>query len=217
MRCWSSMRAAEGGRHGFTLLEVLAAVALLGIAYTVLGGAGIQGLQHEGEAARRFEASLLADRVLDEIESAFDQGSAPPLGEDEQAEGDFLISIRVEPFDAVVPEREQPRALERAEDRARRPGEARRDGPDLGPSLLVGAGGQPGPLRRVEVVVAWSEGWGERRVTRTTFGLDPEAAAEVISALSAAAEAATGTGNPGAPEAPETPETPEAPPARGRR
>lgn len=205
------MRAADLGRRGFTLLEVLAAVALLGIAYTVLGGAGIQGLQHEGEAARRFEASLLADRVLDGIESAFDGGSAPPLGEDEQVEGDFRISIRVDPFDAVVPERDRPRALERAEERARRPGEARRDGPDLGPSLLVGAGGQPGPLRRVEIAVAWSEGWGERRVTRTTFGLDPDAAAEVLSALSAAAEAAADTEAPGAQGAP------GAPPAGARR
>ncbi len=189
MPCWSSMRAAERVRRGFTLLEVLAAVALLGIAYTVLGGAGIEGLQREGEAARRFEASLLADRVLADIENVFDQGSAPPLGEDEQDEGDFLISIRVAPFDAVIPEPDRPRALERGEDRARRPGEARRDGPDLGPSLLAGAGGQPGPLRRVDIAVVWTEGWGERRVTRTTFGLDPEAAAEVVSALSAAAEA----------------------------
>ncbi len=204
MRCGSSMRAAERGRRGFTLLEVLAAVALLAIAYTILGGAGIQALQHEGEAARRFEASLLADRVVEGIESAFDLGSAPPLGTDEQVEGDFLISIRVDPFDAVVPERDRPRALERAEDRARRPGESRReDRPTLGPSLLVATGGgRPGPLRRVEIVVTWSEGWGERRVTRTTFGLDREAATEVISALSDAARAAANAGAAGTPGAP---------------
>ncbi len=214
MRCWSSMRAAERSRRGFTLLEVLAAVALLGIAYTILGGAGIQGLQREGEAARRFEASLLADRVLEGIESAFDLGSAPPIGEDEQVEGDFLISIRVDPFDAVVPERDRPRALERAEDRARRPGESRRDDrPGPGASLLVGAGGRPGPLRRVEIVVAWSEGWGERRVTRTTFGLDREAAAEVISALGDAARAAASAGAPGSPGT----GTPEAAPAGAPR
>ncbi len=190
MRCWSSMRVAERTGSGFTLLEVLAAVALLGIAYTVLGGAGIQGLQREGEAARRFEATLLADRVAAGVESAFDQGAAPPLGEDEQSDGDFSISIRVTPFDVQIPELELPRALQRAEDAARRPGESRREGRELGPSLLVGTGGQASPLRRVEITVAWSEGWGERTVTRTTFGLDPEAAAETISALGAAAEAA---------------------------
>ena len=184
------MRAAERARHGFTLLEVLAAVALLGIAYTVLGGAGIQGLQHEGEAERRFRATLLADRVLEGLESGFDLGAAPPLGDDERSEGDFVVTVRVAPFEVVVPERERPRGLSRAEDRARGLGEARRDGPDLGPGLLAGEGGQPAPLRRVEVVVRWQEGWGEREVRRTTFGLDATAAAEAIASLSAAAEAA---------------------------
>ena len=37
-------------REGFTLLEVLAAVAILGIAYIALGSSGIQGLQHDQQA-----------------------------------------------------------------------------------------------------------------------------------------------------------------------
>ena len=67
---WSERR--DGG---FTLLEVMAAVAILAIAYISLGSGGMQGLQHEGEARRKLQASLLADSVLSEIEA----GIAPAL------------------------------------------------------------------------------------------------------------------------------------------
>lgn len=180
--------------HGFTLLEVMAAFALLAIAYTTLGGAGAQSLQKEGEAARRLHASLIADRVLEGLEVAFDQGAAPPLGEEESEEGGYRVAIRVAPWDPVIPERDQSLAAERSERRARRPGESIRDdeGAALGPSLLHGERGQPGPLRRVDVVVTWDEGWSEGRVVRTTFGLDTEAAAASLEALGAAAAAAGG-------------------------
>ncbi|HEY8493130.1 MAG TPA: type II secretion system protein [Myxococcota bacterium] len=185
------MRAAERA-HGFTLLEVLAAVALLGIAYTILGGAGAQSLQKEGEAARRLAASLLADRTLEAIEAAFDQGAAPPLGEEEISEGIYTIVTRVSAWEPQIPEREPPRALERERRRARRPGESIRDDESgqLGPSLVHGERGQPGPLRRVDVIVTWSEGWSEGRVVRTSFGLDPQAAAVTLQALGATAAAA---------------------------
>jgi prepilin-type N-terminal cleavage/methylation domain-containing protein len=185
------MRAAER-THGFTLLEVLAAVALLGIAYATLGGAGAQSLQKEGEAARRLQASLLADRTLEAIEDAFDQGAAPPLGEEEIDEGIYTIVTRVSPWEPQIPEVEPPRALEREQRRARRPGESIRDdeGAQLGPSLLQGERGQPGPLRRVDVIVTWSEGWSEGRVVRTSFGLDPQAAAATLQALGATSSGA---------------------------
>jgi len=192
------MRAAERAarRAGFTLLEVLAAFALLAIAYTTLGGAGAQSLQREGEAARRLHASLLADRVLDELELAFDQGTAPPPGDEERVEDLYTISIRVAPWEPVIPERERPLAIERGERRARRPGESIRDddGAALGPSLITGTRGQPGPLRRVDVVVTWDEGWSVGRVTRTTFGLDGEAASGTLEALAAAAGGAGARG-----------------------
>jgi prepilin-type N-terminal cleavage/methylation domain-containing protein len=188
--------------HGFTLLEVMAAFALLAIAYTTLGGAGAQSLQKEGEAARRFDASLIADRVLDGLEIAFDQGAAPPLGEEETAEGIYRVAIRVAPWEAVVPERDKSLAVERSERRARRPGESIRDdeGVSLGPSLLHGERGQPGPLRRVDVVVTWDEGWSEGRVVRTTFGLDAQAAAASLEALGAAAAGEAGAADPGGPQ-----------------
>ncbi|HSJ96327.1 MAG TPA: prepilin-type N-terminal cleavage/methylation domain-containing protein [Myxococcota bacterium] len=189
--------------RGFTLLEVMAAFALLAIAYTTLGGAGAQSLQKEGEAARRLHASLLADRVLDGLEAGFDQGAAPPVGEEESSEGTFRVAIRVAPWEPVVPERERSLAVERGEQRARRPGESIRDdaGASLGPSLVTGERGQPGPLRRVDVVVTWDEGWSEGRVARTTFGLDPEAAAASLEALGAAAAAGREAGAAGGSDA----------------
>ncbi|MEB2345654.1 MAG: type II secretion system protein [Deltaproteobacteria bacterium] len=191
------MRPPERTR-GFTLLEVMAAFALLAIAYTTLGGAGAQSLQKEGEAARRLDASLLADRVLEGLEAAFEQGAAPPLGEEERTEGLYTVAIRVAPWEPVIAERERPLAVERSERRERRPGESIRDdeGASLGPSLLHGERGQPGPLRRVDVVVSWDEGWSQARVVRTTFGLDPEAAAASLEALGAAAGAGAGQGGP---------------------
>lgn len=186
------MRAAD---PGFTLLEVMAAFALLAIAYTTLAGAGAQGLQKEGEAARRLRASLLADRVLTGLELAFDQGAGPPLGEEQREEGPFTVTIRVAPWEPAIPERERPLGLERRArglEQERRPGEAaiERDGDaSSGASLIAGTRGQPGPLRRVDVVVTWAEGWSDGRVARTSFGLDGEAAAATVSALAAAGQA----------------------------
>jgi prepilin-type N-terminal cleavage/methylation domain-containing protein len=175
---------------GFTLLEVMAAVALLGLVYTVLGNAGIQGLQHEGEAERRITASLLADQVLEEIEAGLAAGVAPRPGEEQREAGDYAVTVRVEPFDLVLPEVEPPEGREGG--RARRPGQSRREQAAPASSLLVGQGGRASPLRRIEVEVRWVEGWGERSVARTTFALDPEEAAPALAALDAAAPAAGG-------------------------
>jgi hypothetical protein len=111
---------------------------------------------------------------------------APPIGEQEREEGDFAVAIEVAPFDLVLPEAETPRALERSSARDRRPGQALRDERELGSSFLVGERGQPAPLRRIDVRVSWVEGFGERAVARTTYGLDAEAVQEQIAALAEA-------------------------------
>ena len=50
----SEARRASGGRPpaGFTLIEVLGAVAVLAILYTVLAGVAIQAFRAEGESRR---------------------------------------------------------------------------------------------------------------------------------------------------------------------
>jgi prepilin-type N-terminal cleavage/methylation domain-containing protein len=181
---------------GFTLLEVLAAVAILGIAYITLGSSGIQGLQHEGEARRRLEASLLADSVLSEIEAGLEAGAAPPLGEKESEADGFTITVEIAPFSIVVPEEQGKDGKRLGDARSRLGGsDAQAQEPVIpGPSLLGDDSG-PGvvsPLRRIDVRIVWNEGFGERSVSRTTFALDSEAARDTLEAIAQVQAAAQG-------------------------
>jgi len=189
--------------RGFTLLEVLAAVAILAIAYTTLGSSGLQGLQQEGEARRRLQASLLADAAIAEIESAIEAGTAPPVGEKESENEDYRILVSVEPFTLVVPEGEAGgggKRLGNAQSRLggdRGAGQVAPGNTLLGPSG-AGRGGQS-PLRRIAVRVVWDEGFGERFAARTTFALDGEAAAATIQAPTQAAANTQGAAQPNNP------------------
>ena len=86
-------------RAGFTLLEVMAAVAVLGLVYVVVARVAIQGLQIEGNASRMLRASLLADRALADLELELAGGTAPRVGETETREEDFTVVVEVSPFD----------------------------------------------------------------------------------------------------------------------
>ncbi len=160
------MRRAE---RGLTLLEVLAAVAVLGLLYTVLASAAVQGLRSEGESRRRLEASLLMDEQLVEIEAQIAAGAALPLGLTESEVGDFRLGTDVRPlafYDEVVDEVEE--------------------APSNAPSVLGGQGvGGESPLRIISIAVSWNEGVFERRIERTTFALD-RAAAQAALARAAA-------------------------------
>ena len=177
---------------GFTLLEVLAAVAILAIAYSQLGASGIQGLQHEGEAKRRIAASLLADSTMTEIESAIEAGTAPPIGEDEREQGAFRVKVAVEPFTLAVPDDQPTTGKRLGHARSRLGGDANAAPQPVAPMSLLGGSergpGQTSPLRRIRVEVAWDEGFGERSTTRLTYALDPEAAADTLQALDQVAQ-----------------------------
>ena len=166
---------SERRRGAFTLLEVLAAVAVLGLTVAMLARGAIQGLRYEGEASRRLAASLLADRLLFEVESTLALGALPELGRQEREEGDeFRLALEVAPLD--------PAALGLAglfSGPPGRPGGPPPAPPPEAPKLLL-----------VSVVVAWTEGLVEQTVTRTTFAYDATAAAEVLEASEAAAEEA---------------------------
>ncbi len=159
------MRRAE---RGLTLLEVLAAVAILGLLYTVLAGAAIQGLRSEGESKRRIEASLLIDEQLFEIEMQIAAGVTPPLGLTESEAGDFRLATDVRPlefYEELIDDLE----------------EAPTDAPSVLGRQAVGG---ESPMRIISIAVSWNEGVFERRIERTTFALDRVAAQAALARLS---------------------------------
>ena len=147
------MRTAE---RAFTLLEVLAAVAILGILYTVLAGAAMDGLIAEGTNKRRLEASLLADRQLAELELQLDARIVPPVGEEKFEIGDFRVAIVVEPYDLILPELQTG---------------SRQAAPLLADLTTDGRS----PLRQIQVSVAWFEAHVEHQVLRISFAFDADA------------------------------------------
>ena len=142
----------------FTLLEVMAAVAVVAIVFTTLARVANEGLRSEGISKRRLEASLLADSLLAEIEAQLATGVAPEIGETESEEGPFSLLVSVTSFDiaSVLP------------------------ASALGATDPTTEAGLPGvfgddvsPIRSIEISVIWVEGLEEMRVTRNTYGIDP--------------------------------------------
>jgi prepilin-type N-terminal cleavage/methylation domain-containing protein len=179
-------------RPGFTLLEVMAAVALLAILYTVLARVAIEGLRSEGESKRRLEAALLADARIAESFTALSGGFVmPELGHQETTEGDFTLALDVALF--------QPPVEWGFDESSGNPP----------PVLFASAPGVPGAqsLRTVQLEVSWLEGNEKRRVLRTIYLMDFSR----IAALAASSEQAPAAqAEPAAPEEPTTIEDLEA-------
>jgi len=188
------MRRARSRLVAFTLLEVLAAVAILALVYTVLARVGIQGFRAEGGADRRLRASLIADDVLAEIEGQLAMGSAPPLGEKEGAREEYLIHVRVTPADVEIPPRSEAATQRMQAAAAKTPAKGSASGGKVGPPglpqsfFLPQAQGEPPPGRRIEVRVAWTEGTTESAVVRETYGLDQTAAQDLLVGLDSASK-----------------------------
>ena len=167
-------------RRGFTLLEVLAAVAVLAIVYTVLAGSAMQGLANEGESYRRLQASLIADRYLAGIEAGL-AAATPELGVTESEEGDFAVAVETRPFDLAA-------LAAAAQDtegvRGARPTGGEAVGGGVPFQLLVAPrDGTPPPLVEIQIAVRWLEGNQEQMVTRTTFAADQRVLAPLTGAL----------------------------------
>lgn len=164
------MTVDRASTQGLTLLEVLAAVVVVGITYGVFFQAGGEMLRREGENKRRIQATLLADRALAEIETELDRGLVPRTGLSESSEGIFDLEIETAPtpIELAAHERGTPLAGTK---------------PDS--NTLLGSPSRPGSsaLRRIDIRVRWIEGISERQIQRTTFAFDPSGAQAVLQSL----------------------------------
>lgn len=173
-RCRPDGSAACSRRLAFTLLEVLAAVALLGILFSLLARVAVEGLRAEGDSQRRLEAVLLADEHLSDLIGA----PTPPLGHHETTEGDFTVVYDVTPF-ALPPDWSSEETQSAA------------------PILLASApGSDVQALRNLTITISWTEGASERHITRTTYLLDFQAVAALAGGTTPAAAAAATTPEP---------------------
>jgi len=162
----------SSGRHsytapesGFTLLEVLGAVAILGVSYLVLASTSIGAIQGIGREQRRIEASLLADQTISELEIAVQTEQPLTPRQEEFESGPFTVVLEVldmslqyegngDPNDAID-------LLEFLGNEANGEFAPHRD-----KNLLLGY------LREVHVAVRWEDGPDEFQVTRTAFLYD---------------------------------------------
>ena len=150
---------------GFTLLEVLAAVAILGIWFSVLAGVAIQGLRSEGENERRIRASLLADRVLADIELNLAAGQFPEETDTETEDEEFTIRTSSVPLiELEFAELDAELLLLLENDLAK-----------LAPDLHA-----------IIVSVTWIEGAQEEKVTRLRYAWDSAPLFELLSDPNAA-------------------------------
>jgi len=167
---------------GFTLLEVMAAVAVIAIVFTILARAANEGVRSQGISKRRFEASLLADQVLSDIEAQMAAGTAPEIGRTEIEEGRYAVVVDVTPFDlaSVIPA-----SAETAADEIGIPQPA-------APS--AGTGPAASAVRAIEIEVAWIEGADEFRVTRSSYGFDLASIQSLLAVQSGEVPLPTGVG-----------------------
>jgi prepilin-type N-terminal cleavage/methylation domain-containing protein len=157
-------RAGARPVQGFTLLEVLAAVAILAVWFILIAGTAMQGLRAEGISRRRLEAAMIADRAMADLQTASVDGIAPPLTDEVTEQDDYTISVVV----SAVAEPGGRTPAPAASDPTAQEGEA----PALLDLLAAEMPTRLADLRRLDVRVAWLEGGLEMAVERTSFAFD---------------------------------------------
>jgi hypothetical protein len=108
------------------------------------------------------------------------------VGRLEQESDEFTVVVEVTPF-------EPPPGLLPEPTGGARPGVAAVGGGAPASLLAPARGGEPSPLRTIELTVSWNDGRVERSLRRTTFVLDMAAVGERL--------ASAGVGEPPAPPA----------------
>jgi hypothetical protein len=150
---------------GLSLLEVLAAAMIFAMVMTVLISTSSTAVFHIGASVRRLEASMLADRILADLEIEMKQGIAPePTDEFEQDP----YTIRIGRIDLTQ--------------------DIGAHDPNNGESIIVSTFGAELPevlnhLRRYDIEVSWMEQSGPQSVTRISFAFDWQNARTEFSTL----------------------------------
>ena len=148
---------------GFTMLEVMGAVLILGLLGTSLMTATLESTRRAAGARDLLTASLLADSALTDLLAARRASGAPGFapGRDEREDQGFRIAVETRPVDAaalgMAPLVERPR------------------GEPPASVLAVARGGTPA-LLSVHVEVSGADGV---LAERTTFVFDPRAVPEL--------------------------------------
>jgi prepilin-type N-terminal cleavage/methylation domain-containing protein len=160
------MRSCE---RGFTLIEVMAAVMLLGIVYSLLAAKSTEGIWSEGDARRRLQASLLADEVLAGVETQYALGLPPDRRGSNEERGPFLIEIGLENYRPPTPPVDPAGTAAPELPQAGVP-DPFGDERGLAPSVLV----------QIGVRVSWQDLGVDKWVERTTWVFDSAAAAGMV-------------------------------------
>src|SRR5262249_43122428 len=131
---------AASRRTGFTLIEVMGAVLILGLLFTWLASVAMVGLRSEGVDHRRADAELVADLELSTIEASISAGNMPKDGRSQRDEEPFRVLVEVVPTDlfSMLPAPVSKDIVQKLDPRA--------------PSLLHDERGQS-RMRRVSVLV----------------------------------------------------------------
>ena len=161
-------RRALRSLEAFSLLEVLAAVAILAIWYVVIAAMATDGLRKQGISNRLLEASEIAGRLITEIEATAVQGIAPELRDEETQEGDFFIRVLVVPFGFGMSEPIRNEGVGSS-----------KSAPGMQQLLTTAMPGMSGHLVSINVSVSWQEAADLRTINRTSYAFDLASAKEV--------------------------------------
>jgi general secretion pathway protein I len=187
---------------GFTLLEVMAAVAILALALTVISASQQAGMRHVIRAKKMTVASLLAREKMTDLEDELTKDGFPEF--DEEEEGEFEDGFEGYTYRWKIEKIEMPSGLDPEAMTGALSGEGD-DSAGAAGGGMAAFGGQmltqqfelfrnilERSIRRVTLEVGWKEGGAKKSVEIALYLTDPRQ-------IGAAMSPAAGAGIPGAP------------------
>ena len=157
--------------RAFTLIEVMAAVFMLGLFVAAISQLLTQARRNEGFARLQAQAAALADDAVATLEEGFARGATPALGSNEGGEAPWRVVTEVRAFDSTL----------LAPAAASEPERGARAAPGAASFLSAPSASASPPLLEIEVRVSWegapvdSETGEPFSIRRRTFALNPAA------------------------------------------